>query len=485
MALFGGDPSRKTRIAGGPAESEKRFKEWLRSQVQDDGMRYYTDTETNSYCYALRVGGARVKGDEGGNLFYCQNALQLADTVEILRSLSEFENVDNEGHGTLSTAIELYRYLLERGEVPLPEAYRIHAPFYMSADAELSETQAAETEKFYFEEYEMKPIQRVYYGAPGTGKSYRVNRLLEEEYPDPEERDAHCKRVIFHPSYTYGEFVGEIKQVTAAEHLTAHIYIAGPFTILLKAAFLNPKEKFFLVIEEINRGNAPAIFGDIFQLLDRGPAGKSSYEVVNPDIGAYFSKDPWMKNIFHTGRIWLPSNFSIIATMNTADDNIFVMDSAFKRRFALSYVPINFDILPESMTREYETFSGSRPLKEVLCVGMDNAVSRLAEKLDREQKLIRNWPTFARLANCAIDEENREARRDHRSEEARIAENKKFGPFFGTEEDLQDRVAFLNKVIFYLKQDVFASSARRMLDSYEELYEKYTRPGADIFELLL
>jgi len=112
------------------------------------------------------------------------------------------------------------------------------------------------------------------------------------------------------------------------------------------------------VIEEINRGNSPAIFGDLFQLLDRQENGKSEYAVQNVDVTAYFSKDPGLKRLFEEGKIWLPANFNILATMNTADENIFVLDSAFKRRFQLEYVRIDFDNMPAEWTKEYDIFSG-------------------------------------------------------------------------------------------------------------------------------
>ena len=260
-----------------------------------------------------------------------------------------------------------------------------------------------------------------------------------------------------------------------------YVFAPGPLTLLLKDAFEHPTEVFYLVIEEINRGNAPAIFGDLFQLLDRLPNGKSEYTVQNYDMTAYFSRDPGLKNIFHEGKVWFPANFNILATMNTADENIFVLDSAFKRRFALEYTKINFDNLPEEWSHPYDTFAGSRPLNELF---KGTALEDFVDQLYYEGKLSRDWPTFARLTNKIIDMINRKAISGPNPQLARIAENKKLGPFFVAEADLCQKDTFLNKVVFYLKQDVFTYSDHYMTESFEEIYMKYVEDDADLFELL-
>ncbi len=472
---------KKTDLSGLNRNYEAEFRSWLRGKVQEDGMRCYMDNEISAYCYALRTGVMRLEGVLNFNLFGYTEPGELENACRRVRSHPDFEHVDQEGHGTLSVAMNLYSYFVEHGpDMTPPEE---HAPFYLKAGTEETVYVEENVEDYYFSEQCMRPVQKVYYGAPGTGKSYTVNKLLEAEYPDQAERDLHCKRCIFHPTYTYGEFVGCIKPMISAENPLDYRYAPGPFTELLKQAFLNPREKYYLVIEEINRGDAPAIFGDIFQLLDRTAEGKSEYAIINRDVGAYFSLDPWMKNLFLNGKIWLPANFNILATMNTADENIFVMDSAFKRRFALEYVPIDFSVLPEEMKAESALFAGDRPLREVFD-GVDSPVARYAAELDARGEMKRNWPTYARLVNCAIDRENLEGKKAGKEKERRIAENRKLGPFFVRAEELQDRRSFLNKVVFYLKQDVFADSLYYMIPSFEWLMEKYGDPKADLFELL-
>ncbi|MCR5426001.1 MAG: AAA family ATPase [Lachnospiraceae bacterium] len=464
------------------AENEKRFREWLKSQVQYDGMRCYTDNEISAYAYALRVGATKVENNAMSNLFYCSDAQSLSDTVELLMRHPDFAQVNEEGHGTLEVSIKLYRMLIEQGEAFSQPTE--HARYYIRSGA-VAEGPSNEGrgDDFYFTEQDMKPIQRVYYGAPGTGKSHSVNELLKAEYPDEKERDAHIKRAIFHPAYTYGDFVGCIKPMVSADNPLDYSFVAGPFTGLLKQAFLHPSEKYYLIIEEINRGDAPSIFGDVFQLLDRGEKGRSEYPIINRDIGAYFSLDPWMKNIFHEGKIWLPANFNILATMNTADENIFVMDSAFKRRFELRYVPIDFSILPENMSMERSIFAGTRPLEEVFAQ-TGGAVGELIRRLAAKGELKRNWPTFASIVNVAIDEENLASKKQGVAKDRRIAENKKLGPFFVHAEELMDKQLFLNKVIFYLKQDVFTESTHYFLDAFETIMDAYKEQEADLFELL-
>ncbi|MCR4617894.1 MAG: AAA family ATPase [Lachnospiraceae bacterium] len=462
-------------------EIERQFRNWLKKQVYGDGMRVFTDNEISAYSYAIRNSCEKVRELTFKNLFSYKTAKELGEEIDWLKIDSEYISIDRAGNGTLSTALELYMFYLENGsESVAPEK---HAQFYLSGEASEIARKEASPLEFYYHEVPMKPIQRVYYGAPGTGKSYNVRKLLEKEFSDEEQLRTHIKRVIFHPAYTYGDFIGAIKPLISLEKPLDYVYVAGPFSELLKAAFLNPEEKYYLIIEEINRGYAPSIFGDVFQLLDRGDNGKSEYPIVNRDLGAYFSRDPWMKNIFYDGMIWIPANFNIIATMNTADENIFVMDNAFKRRFELVYVPIDFDILPDGMKEEKKIFSGDKSLEELF---MNSEVNKeFAEKLSASGNLKRNWGTFAAIVNNTINAENLSGKKQGMPHGALIAENKKLGPFFVKPEELEDADLFFNKVIFYLKQDVFCDSARFFTGSFEEIYNKYNKSGGDIFELLV
>lgn len=161
------------------------------------------------------------------------------------------------------------------------------------------------------------------YGVPGSGKSYTIG----EQYCNDESR---LERLVFHPDYTYSDFVGQILP-NVAEGNVSYEFTEGPFTRLLKKAYDNPGEEYFLIIEEINRGNAPAIFGEVFQLLDRDDAGNSEYGISNADIARIVYGD-------ESRKVRIPSNMSIIGTMNTSDQNVFTLDTAFQRRWNMRMI---------------------------------------------------------------------------------------------------------------------------------------------------
>lgn len=174
----------------------------------------------------------------------------------------------------------------------------------------------------------MGVIQKIYYGVPGTGKSYEVEQYLK----DNKISDDQIFRVTFHPEYTYSDFIGYILPVSKKGEVS-YAFQEGIFTQALKSSFQNQGRKIYLVIEEINRGNVSAIFGDIFQLLDRNDKNESRYKIRNSLIS-----DRIIQIDNDDNNIYLPSNFNILATMNTSDQNLFTMDNAFKRRFSWRYV---------------------------------------------------------------------------------------------------------------------------------------------------
>ncbi len=468
-------------------EQERAFRDWMRKQYNDEGMRRYTDTAIVAYSHALRTGCRNLEPYVAGNLFFYKNGYEFDSIYEQLQGKAEFRKANEAyGNGTLAAAILLYQAFLHNGDTS--QAPEVSAPFYLKQEIDSAAYDEDMGLDFHYEEVPMTPLQKIYYGAPGTGKSYRVNKMIEKEYPVPEERDAHCKRLIFHPTYTYQDFIGSIKPLITLDRPLDYIFAAGPLTALLKEAFMNPEEKYYLVIEEINRGNAPAIFGDLFQLLDRQSSGKSEYAVANNDMTAFFSRDPGLKKLFIEGKVWFPANFNILATMNTADENIFVLDNAFKRRFALEYVRINFEDLPQQWCHPYDTFAGRKPLTAIF---QGTPLEDYVNQLYYEGRLSRDWPTFARLVNKIIDMVNKQELQEmgRRSDSARfhlsrIPENKKLGPFFVSEADLCQRDTFINKVIFFLKQDVCPDPPHYLTESYEDLYLTYQEDEADLFELL-
>lgn len=208
--------------------------------------------------------------------------------------------------------------------------------------------------------------QIIYYGVPGCGKSYKVNQVIDAELAKHgiTNKDEHKVRCVFHPEYCNADFVGQIyPYVLPDNNGVEYRFKPGPFAEVVRRAYLNPDKPYFLIIEEINRGNAAAIFGEMFQLLDRIDVGDepdkstentytngwSSYGVDNIDVNSYirqnktgkddvityaeFIKYDNLVNFKVNTAIRLPPNLSVYATMNTSDQNVFTMDNAFQRRF--------------------------------------------------------------------------------------------------------------------------------------------------------
>lgn len=203
----------------------------------------------------------------------------------------------------------------------------------------------AEDEGFSPKKYEENRITTgcnvLLYGVPGSGKSWTI----EHEYCKP---GSVVERLVFHPDYTYSDFIGQILPAVAEDGQVSYKFTPGPFTNILREAYNNPGKEYILIIEEINRGNAPAIFGEVFQLLDRKveirdidddgyPIGTSEYGITNMNIAEeMYGKER------KTDKVRIPSNLSIIGTMNTSDQNVFTLDTAFQRRWDMRLIENDF-----------------------------------------------------------------------------------------------------------------------------------------------
>ena len=199
------------------------------------------------------------------------------------------------------------------------------------------------------------PLQQIFYGAPGTGKSHEVKKQTGELLDSGEERDLpNVFRTTFHPDTDYASFVGcykptmkptskEEKTLTGKDEEIVYEFVPQAFTDAYIYACTHSTEQTYLVIEEINRGNCAQIFGDLFQLLDRKD-GKSEYKIkADKDLANYLiEKLGEGSEGIKEGKLCLPANLNILATMNTSDQSLFPMDSAFKRRWEWEYVPINY-----------------------------------------------------------------------------------------------------------------------------------------------
>ncbi|MCK0098513.1 AAA family ATPase [Qipengyuania sp. S6317L1] len=172
----------------------------------------------------------------------------------------------------------------------------------------------------------------LFYGAPGTGKSYSVwNRI---------ENKKHAKVTVFHADLQNSDFVGTLKPRSDGDAIT-YSFQPGPFAAATTMAWSQPSEKIFLVIEELNRAAAASVFGELFQLLDREDDGSSCYEVdfPSPEFRDWFNAETGLDH----DKLSIPSNLWILATMNSADQGVFPLDTAFRRRWEQLYLPIRYE----------------------------------------------------------------------------------------------------------------------------------------------
>lgn len=283
------------------------------------------------------------------------------------------------------------------------------------------------------------------YGVPGAGKSHEI----KTKYCSDEK---YMERVVFHPDYMYSDFVGQIQPrvLTDGENNSrlGYVFVPGPFTKILKKAEQDPEHYYYLVIEELNRGNAPAIFGEIFQLLDRKdeeeyPAeevGESVYGIASYDVAQEVYGD-------EKKPVRIPSNLFVLATMNTADQNVFTLDTAFQRRWTMRQIENNFD--------------------------------RSEHSADRIEGTKIDWGTFATVINDMVIDNNADMV---------SSEDKRLGVYFVKKRELTaDR--FPQKVLKYLWDDAFKLDKtvvfRESCRSMEEITAAYASAVNDRLEAVL
>lgn len=315
------------------------------------------------------------------------------------------------------------------------------------------------------------PEQIIFYGVPGSGKSHEIKHKLEEEYKIPEEKqDLFVERTVFHPEYTNADFIGQIMP-KLVQGKTDFVFKPGPFTSILKKALCDSQNRYVLIIEEINRGNAAAIFGELFQLLDRIDAaskttshdgslntygkGWSEYFVMNSEINNYirdsddtFDGKALDINGIHfsanTG-IRLPPNLSILATMNTSDQNVFTLDNAFQRRWDMKLIENVFGDTEEEINQR-------------------NAFVDSAKQI--------TWEKFQTAINIKIGK---------MSEDAGLSsmEDKRLGCWFVKavkqgNDYIISKDLFAEKVLKYLWDDAFKFCREKVFNNYTNL-ESLTR----------
>ncbi len=287
----------------------------------------------------------------------------------------------------------------------------------------------------------------IIYGAPGTGKSYWV-----ENYKNTIDwlkiDTKKITRVVFHSEYTYFDFVGQYRPYPvykkanknddgwvdiseSAESIPGQPYIdyrfvPGPFTKTLVKALNDPVNTYTLLIEELNRADAAAVFGDVFQLLDR-KNGRSEYPIEpSKEWLNYLKKVLVNKDIIDNSvedGVFIPSNMNIIATMNSADQGVHLLDTAFKRRWRYKYISVKAAIKEAGKKNVKIKYAG----KDV------------------------SWLSFIEEINNKL------------SDKFDVPEDRWIGPYFATEQELEssDGEAAIEKVLFYLWDDVLRNTERR------------------------
>ena len=251
----------------------------------------------------------------------------------------------------------------------------------------------------------------IYYGAPGTGKSHKIDTLCTS---------TNSIRTVFHEGFQYGDFVVSLKPRMNGGNIE-YSFRPGPFCMALKLVEQNPDIPVYLVIEEINRASAAAIFGDIFQLLDRLPSGRSKYDisVYDTDMLDYL-KDNAPSSLVGD-RLHLSSNLNLYATMNSSDQAVMPLDTAFKRRWKFEYVPLDFSGQNMATASEIQ-------------IGFNDGST-----------LPISWKDFALTINDVLSKRG-------------IPEDRLLGPWFLSESDIGDTSTFAqslkSKVMLYLWSDV-------------------------------
>ena len=279
---------------------------------------------------------------------------------------------------------------------------------------------------------------KIYYGVPGCGKSYIVN----DKYNVARYK---VFRTTFYPDYSNSDFVGQIIP-KVIDKKVEYNFVEGPFAKALLYAIKHKDKDVALIIEEINRGNAAAIFGDIFQLLDR-KKGVSVYPVTNQLLTDYLKNNQvYLKD----EEIRIPRNLHIIGTMNTSDQNVFTLDTAFKRRWNMEYIENRIE------GSKNENVDITPPTNKYKGIKWGEFVYTINDKIKRDPSGING-------------------------------EDKQLGAYFVTEKELENSIEFADKVLSYLWEDIarinpdYWFKKEYRIDTYDDLVKKYNEFYMEIF----
>jgi AAA domain (dynein-related subfamily) len=300
-----------------------------------------------------------------------------------------------------------------------------HAPVLVSflgfnpaKEPSIEETTSSEQQKINVKN---RGVNVIFYGAPGTGKSFAIDKTI-----DPNR----AVKTVFHAETMNSDFVGSIKPIIHDDGIKGktltYEFLPGPFIKSLLISISDPAQQYWLVIEEINRASAAAVFGEIFQLLDRRHDGRSTYEIDFPDHLCEQYVNSQLKTPIK--KLFIPSNLSLFASMNSSDQGVLSLDTAFKRRWKFTYISLDF---------EKGCTEGS--MKITLEDGVVRSIS---------------WSDFAQAVNTILAI-------------AGIPEDRHLGPYFLSKDDLEDpELVLTGKLFMYLWDDVLRHGLRyRLFDN--------------------
>lgn len=308
---------------------------WLLWKLEDLGANY---TDSVHELRGLRSQGPIQLGEEANKYADCKPIMILVRWGFLAED--ESANASNGKHIIIAPAVlEKYQSRLRNLKI-----YNIDMNFDEPIEDDFQQGDDGDNTELIPDESIRKQTgcNVLLYGVPGSGKSWTI----EHEYCKPGTK---VERLVFHPDYTYSDFIGQILPAVDEGGQVSYKFTPGPFTNILRDAYHHPADEYILIIEEINRGNAPAIFGEVFQLLDRKvdirdigddgfPIGTSEYGITNMNIAREMYGEARK-----TTKVRIPSNLSIIGTMNTSDQNVFTLDTAFQRRWDMRLIENNFD----------------------------------------------------------------------------------------------------------------------------------------------
>ena len=388
----------------------------------------YEDTSAYSYVTALRgpIWKGLFEGEEPVDAYKIYEANEFKDLVNKLKATEAYEKMNPNTRRRVKIAFETYAKFLESRS--------------------------------------NMPHQLIFFGAPGTGKSYRLKQLSLREF------DTNIERVTFHPNYMYGNLVGSYKPFVSpnknpeSEDLITYKFIPGPLIRQLINAYKKPDENFLIIIEEINRANVSAVFGDTFQLLDRSSDGFSEYMIsTSEELRNYlvyelidekgrYKISQELKDILGPSfeHLTFPSNLYIWATMNSADQGVMPMDTAFKRRWEFKYIGID-----EGVSEDFKNY-----------------------KFRVGPGLVTSWNEFRVKVNEKL--------------EKYIPEDKLMGPYFIPKSILESDIdtiteAIRDKVLIYLYDDAAKPFRNQLFDpeksrKFSDLRKYFDQDALGIFK---